>query len=223
MVRRRKQQKKYLIWNIKDVLLILKGIVEYENERGFRYNSDWDIFYGYTKDLINIRFSKKQLMEEVNKLKMRFNFYSQRSKDGKQLSFTNSYEKELFRLSTIIWAKNETEDASSENRQDQAKVLVLNKDVPLVEQKQVNDTRIDKDKSEELGGMDEFDALQDALEASTSFQSVGKTQQKMLFQNLKTLGAQRRKELAGEWKALLNEEMELHMQKLTFLAKLPCA
>ncbi|CAF2167225.1 unnamed protein product [Brassica napus] len=214
---RRKQQKKYLIWNIKDVLLILKGIVEYENERGFRYNSDWDIFYGYTKDLINIRFSKKQLMEEVNKLKMRFNFYSQRSKDGKQLSFTNSYEKELFRLSTIIWAKNETEDASSENRQDQAK------DVPLVEQKQVNDTRIDKDKSEELGGMDEFDALQDALEASTSFQSVGKTQQKMLFQNLKTLGAQRRKELAGEWKALLNEEMELHMQKLTFLAKLPCA
>ena len=148
MVRRRKQQKKYLIWNINDVLLILKvstyslptvyfvlvlltfffsfnvekGIVEYENERGFRYNSDWDIFYGYTKDLINIPFSKKQLMEEVKKLKMRFNFYSQRSKDGKQFSFTNSYDKELFRLSTIIWAKNETEDASSENRQDQAKV-----------------------------------------------------------------------------------------------------
>lgn len=46
IVRRRKQQKKYLIWNMKDVLLILKGIVEYENERGFRYNSDWDIFYG---------------------------------------------------------------------------------------------------------------------------------------------------------------------------------
>ena len=99
-----------------------KGIAEYENERGFRYNSDWDIFYGYTKDLINIPFSKKQLMEEVKKLKMRFNFYSQRSKDGKQFSFTNSYEKELFRLSTIIWAKNETEDTFSENRQDQAKV-----------------------------------------------------------------------------------------------------
>uniref|UniRef100_A0A0D3D5U0 Glabrous enhancer-binding protein-like DBD domain-containing protein n=1 Tax=Brassica oleracea var. oleracea TaxID=109376 RepID=A0A0D3D5U0_BRAOL len=217
IVRRRKQQKKYLIWNMNDVLLILKGIVEYENERGFRYNSDWDIFYGYTKDLINIPFSKKQLMEEVKKLKMRFNFYSQRSKDGKQFSFTNSYEKELFRLSTIIWAKNETEDTFSENRQDQAK------DVPLVKQKRVNDTRMDKDKSEELGVMDEFDALQDALEASTSFQILGKTQQKMLFQNLKTLGAQRRKELAGEWKSLLNEEMELHMKKLTFFAQLSCA
>lgn len=34
---------------------------------------------------------------------------------------------------------------------------------------------------------------------------------------MKTFGAQRRKELAGDWKALLNEEMELHMQKLTFL------
>ena len=88
-----------------------------------------------------------------------------------------------------------------------------------MEQKRVNDTRMDKDKSEELGGMDEFDALQDALEASTSFQSVGKTKQKMLFQDLKTLGAQRRKELAGEWKALLNEEMELHMKKLTLLPK----
>ncbi|KAF3590808.1 hypothetical protein DY000_02023068 [Brassica cretica] len=186
IVRRRKQQKKYLIWNMNDVLLILK-------------------------DLINIPFSKKQLMEEVKKLKMRFNFYSQRSKDGKQFSFTNSYEKELFRLSTIIWAKNETEDTFSENRQDQAK------------QKRVNDTRMDKDKSEELGVMDEFDALQDALEASTSFQILGKTQQKMLFQNLKTLGAQRRKELAGEWKSLLNEEMELHMKKLTFFAQLSCA
>lgn len=96
--------------------------MEYENERGFRYNSDWDIFYGYTKDLINIPFSKKQLMEQVKKLKMRFEFYFQRSNVGKQLCFTNSYEKELFRLSTIIWAKNETEDAFSENRQDQAKV-----------------------------------------------------------------------------------------------------
>ncbi|CAN6872264.1 unnamed protein product [Brassica oleracea] len=110
---------------------------------------------------------------------MRFNFYSQRSKDGKQFSFTNSYEKELFRLSTIIWAKNETEDTFSENRQDQAKVN--SDDVPLVKQKRVNDTRMDKDKSEELGVMDEFDALQDALEASTSFQFLGKTQQKMLF------------------------------------------
>ncbi|WZZ71718.1 hypothetical protein YC2023_083088 [Brassica napus] len=190
-------------------------------------------FMANTKDLINIPFSKKQLMEEVKKLKMRFNFYSQRSKDGKQFSFTNSYEKELFRLSTIIWAKNETEDTFSENRQDQAKrmlaallILILGscfEQGPLVKQKRVNDTRMDKDKSEELGVMDEFDALQDALEASTSFQILGKTQQKMLFQNLKTLGAQRRKELAGEWKSLLNEEMELHMKKLTFFAQLSCA
>lgn len=99
----------------------------------------------------------------------------------------------------------------------------MNKGVPLVDQKRVNDTRKDKDVSQDLGGMDEFYVLQDALEAATSFQSLGKTQQKMLFQNLETLGAQRRKELAGEWKALLNEEMELHIKKLTFLGKLPCA
>ncbi|KAL0866643.1 hypothetical protein Bca101_045761 [Brassica carinata] len=77
------------------------------------------------------------------------------------------------RLATIIWAKNETEDAFSENRLDQAK------DVPLVEQKRVNDTRMDKDKREEQGGTDEFNVLQDALEAATSFQSLGKTQRKM--------------------------------------------
>ncbi|KAL0725087.1 hypothetical protein Bca4012_039686 [Brassica carinata] len=112
-------------------------------------------------------------MEQVKKLKMRFDFYLERSKDGIQLSFTNSYEKELFRLATIIWAKNETEDAFSENRLDQAK------DVPLVEQKRVNDTRMDKDKREEQGGTDEFNVLQDALEAATSFQSLGKTQRKM--------------------------------------------
>ncbi|KAF2593730.1 hypothetical protein F2Q70_00043710 [Brassica cretica] len=129
MVRRRKQQKKYLIWNINDVLLILKGI-----QIQFRLGYLLWLYQGLDKHTL-----------------------LQKATHGRDCA-------------TIIWAKNETEDASSENRQDQAK-------------------------------------------------SVGKTKQKMLFQDLKTLGAQRRKELAGEWKALLNEEMELHMKKLTLLTK----
>uniref|UniRef100_A0A1J3JLD1 Glabrous enhancer-binding protein-like DBD domain-containing protein n=1 Tax=Noccaea caerulescens TaxID=107243 RepID=A0A1J3JLD1_NOCCA len=72
----------------------------------------------------------------------------------------------------------------------------------------------EKEKSEEDG------VLQDALEALTLFQSLGKCQQNMMLQNLKNLGEQKRRELSDEWKALFYEEMKLKIKILGFSAKL---
>ncbi|KAG5410973.1 hypothetical protein IGI04_007292, partial [Brassica rapa subsp. trilocularis] len=321
---KKKKKKKALasssrIWNEEDELTVLKGLVEYQAQKGNEPKSNWGDFYRFVGGSITGKFSKEQVLTKIRKLKAKFIANMQKANTSKSEAFllsksiwgpqsesdqsadhtksgeemanhepsnnevtkadfegneeswvvrdafetmvskglsdyqkklqleklmnlgsckrrelsdewkelcaeerllnavasrdlrvsktlrvplllysnqNNSYEKELFRLSTIIWAKNETEDASSENRQDQAKVLVLNKDVPLVEQKRVNDTRIDiKIRARKCRENSTEDAVSE----------------------LKTFGAQRRKELAGDWKALLNEEMELHMQKLTFL------
>ncbi|CAH8354266.1 unnamed protein product [Eruca vesicaria subsp. sativa] len=235
MLRRRKQPKKNttpflysssptskMIWTKNHELVILKGIVDYEKEKGFSYRRDWDVFYGYVKGLIDADFSKAQLVNKVKKLKKRFSDINARSKDGKGLSFTSTDDEQVFMLLKNIWGKNETECASNEDMQeeDQPKeVIVSVKDVPCADHEP---TRMEKeDKCEEEDGVvDEFCVLQDALEGMTVFKTFGKNQQKMLCRNLKNLPAQRKKELTDEWKALFDEEMELNIKKLSFSAKL---
>lgn len=101
-----------------------KGIVDYENETALSYRSDWDAFYRYVKDTVEANFSKKQLINKVKNLKRSFTYNQSRSNDGKELSFTDTDDDEIFKLSMIIWAKNETEYVSNEGM-DQAKVSVL--------------------------------------------------------------------------------------------------
>ncbi|ESQ52261.1 hypothetical protein EUTSA_v10016755mg [Eutrema salsugineum] len=100
-------------------------------------------------------------------------------------------------------------------------------DVPDVEHEPVSDITLENGKGEdeegEEAGVDEMATLQDALEAMTWYQSFGQYQQNRLRQNLKNIGAQRRKELADEWKALLGEEMRLYARKLTLAARLASA
>lgn len=97
-----------------------KGILDYEDERGVSYGSDWDGFHGYMKDLMNGFFTKSQLSNKVWKMKTRFRENKARSDDGKGLSFTNTHDEEIFKFSKFVWAENETYCAdSSENMQEQ--------------------------------------------------------------------------------------------------------
>ncbi|VVB02312.1 unnamed protein product [Arabis nemorensis] len=77
----------------------------------------------------------------------------------------------------------------------------------------------EKEKKSEEDGVDEFCVLQDAFEAIL-FPTLGKTHQKLLLHNLRNLKDEKRKELSGEWKALLVEEVQLYIKKLAFSSKL---
>ncbi|KAG7573818.1 GLABROUS1 enhancer-binding protein family [Arabidopsis suecica] len=325
MLRRRKQLKttktplslsysaSKMNWSKNDELVILGGIVDYENETKLSYRSDWDAFYRYIKDSVEAKFSRKQLIDKVKSLKRKFTYNQGRSNDGEELSFTNTDDDEIFKLSLIIWAENETENVSNENmdqakdvpsgekegsdvpcaeqervsieidngekeKLDQAKDVPCeeqenndvpceeqenkdvpceeqeDKDVPSVEQERVSieidngaqemseeddvdelgdmedtldsgisfhslDNNGEKEKSEE-DGVVELGVLQEVLKADNFFQSLGRYQQKLLLQNLENIGAEKRKELIDEWKALFVEELQLSIKKLTFTAKL---
>ncbi|KAJ4903728.1 GLABROUS1 enhancer-binding protein-like 2 [Raphanus sativus] len=78
----------------------------------------------------------------------------------------------------------------------------------------------ERDQEGEGDGVDEFCDLREVLEMGTLFQSLGGYEKKMLVQNLKNLGAQRRKELTDEWKSLLDEELRLKIKKQSFSTKL---
>ncbi|XP_023635168.1 GLABROUS1 enhancer-binding protein-like 3 isoform X2 [Capsella rubella] len=193
-------------WTETDMLLILRGIVKYQNETKLSYSSDWSGVYDLIRGSMESDFSKRQLQNKILKLKWRFEEYQTRSNDGRSLSFANALDKQIFRLSWAIWGQNKTKSAFSENKMDQSKVRVS---------KAIDDGEIDK--SEDLN------VLQEALEVAASFQSFGKYQQKSLLRNLKNLGATQRKELTDEWKALLAEEMQLSVKKQSFYAKLVTA
>ncbi|KAL9301850.1 GLABROUS1 enhancer-binding protein-like 3 [Arabidopsis thaliana] len=124
-------------WSKNDELVILGGIVDYENETKLSYRSDWDALYRYIKDCVEAKFSKIQLINKVKNMKRKFTYNQGRSNHGEQLSFTNTDDDEIFKLSLIIWDKNESEYVSNENI-DQAKDVPSGEpetnDVPCEEQ-----------------------------------------------------------------------------------------
>ncbi|XP_010436055.1 PREDICTED: GLABROUS1 enhancer-binding protein-like 3 [Camelina sativa] len=187
-------------WTITEELLILK-------ETKASYMSDWNAVYDRIRGSMESDFSKRQLQNKIEKMKLRFRDYQTRSSAGKRLSFTNAHDKQVFRLSMAIWGEienNKTKSASNENiNMDQRKVWVSN----------ATDDG-EKDKSEDLN------VLQEALEVAASFRSLGNHQQRSLLRNLKNLGATQRKELTHEWKALLAQDMQLGIKKQSFYAKL---
>ncbi|KFK32447.1 hypothetical protein AALP_AA6G243000, partial [Arabis alpina] len=124
-------------------------------------------------------------------------------------------------------------DSETESESGSYEILGQAKDVPNMEHERVRNTSMetesdnsDKEESEEdesdnsdkeESEEDELCVLQDALEATSFFSGY---QQKLLLSNLKKLKAKKINELSDEWKALLNEELQLKIKKLIFASKL---
>ncbi|XP_019086366.1 PREDICTED: GLABROUS1 enhancer-binding protein-like 1 [Camelina sativa] len=85
-----------------------------------------------------------------------------------------------------------------------------------------NDMEVVKgDKEKKSDEEDDLCVLKEALEAAvtTSFQGLSQYQKNLMFQNLKNLGAETRKELTDGWKELSVEVLRLNAKKQTFFAK----
>ncbi|CAL9223984.1 unnamed protein product, partial [Arabidopsis halleri] len=187
-------------WTQTEELLILEGIVDYQNETKLSYTSDWNAVYDRIRDSMVSDFSKAQLTNKILKLKLRFGDNQERSIAGKGLSFTNTNDEQVFKLSKIIWGKNITTKSASNEIMDQTKERVIDDG--------------EKEKCEDLN------VLQEAFQVATSFRRLGNYQQKSLLRNLKNLGDTPRKELTDEWNALVAEDMQLGIKKQSFYAKL---
>ncbi|CAL9223982.1 unnamed protein product, partial [Arabidopsis halleri] len=207
-----------MTWSKEDEISILSGILDYQEESKSSYNQKYDAFYDYIREYMKLDFSKQQLIDKVKKLKKRFRENQARSNDGKELSFTDTDEEEVFELSKSIWAEKETERAYEENK-GQTK-----ENVPCAERERTSNanTEINNGEKEknEVDGVDDLSVLLGALEAATSFQSLNENLQKFLRRNMKNVGANQRKELIDEWKTLLADDMQLDIKKLTFSAKI---
>ncbi|VVB01956.1 unnamed protein product [Arabis nemorensis] len=135
-----------ITWTKNDELLILRGIVDYEDVTKLSYRSDWDGFYSYIKGSIVSDFSKVQLRSKTRKLKKRSTDNLAKSDDGKGPTFTNIDDDEIFKLSMIIWRKNNETECDPNVNMDQAKQdeqinenVEQAKDLTHVEHEQINE------------------------------------------------------------------------------------
>ncbi|KAG7548760.1 GLABROUS1 enhancer-binding protein family [Arabidopsis suecica] len=138
-------------WTKTEELLILEGIVDYQNETKLSYTSDWNAVYDRIRDSMESDFTKAQLTDKILKLKLRFGDNQARSITGKGLSCTNSDDEQVYQLSKIIWGKNITTKSASNEIMDQTKV---------------SDDG-EKEKCED------WNVLQEALEVAASFLRLG--------------------------------------------------
>ncbi|KAG7611461.1 hypothetical protein ISN44_As05g035570, partial [Arabidopsis suecica] len=121
---------------------------------------------------------------------------------------------EASKMPTIIISDLESEtECASEESIDKIKTVTRCKQ--LLNYNNMETDNGDKEKSEE----DDLCALKDALEAVILFQGLSEYQKKLMFQNLKNLGAETIKELIDEWKELNVEELNLNIKKQTFFTK----
>ncbi|CAG7901530.1 unnamed protein product [Brassica rapa] len=183
------------IWNEEDELTVLKGLVDYQAQKGIEPKSNWSDFYrflGGGGSFITGKFSKEQVLSKIRKLKAKFIASMHKG---------NTSQSEAFLLSKSIWGLlNESHQSAEE---------------------MANHEPSSNDVTEaHFEGNDESSwAVRDAFETMVS-KGLSDYQKKLQLQKLMNLGSAKRKELSDEWNELCAEEVKLNIKRLKFSAML---
>ncbi|KAL0694781.1 hypothetical protein Bca4012_061961 [Brassica carinata] len=221
--KKKKKKKKTLgsssrIWNEDDEVTVLKGLVDYQAEKGNEPNSNWADFYRFLGDSITARFSKDQVLTKIRKLKAKFIASMQKG---------NTSKSEAFLLSKEIWGgPNESDQSDNHGKSGEE----MANDEPSNEvtkaefegksgEEMANDEPSNEVTKAEFEGNDESWALRDAFETMVS-SGLSDYQKKLQLEKLMNLGSGKRKELSDEWKELCAEEVKLNIKKFKFSAML---
>ncbi|CAF1968481.1 unnamed protein product [Brassica napus] len=184
------------IWNEEDELTVLKGLVDYQAQKGIEPRSNWADFYRFLGGgSITGKFSKEQVLSKIRKLKAKLIASMQKG---------NTSQSEAFLLSKRIWGlQNESDQSANHAKSDEemANHEPSNNEV----------TKADNDESSW--------AVRDAFETMVS-KGLSDYQKKLQLEKLMNLGSGKRRELSDEWNELCAEEVQLNIKRLKFSAML---
>ncbi|KAG2265894.1 hypothetical protein Bca52824_072973 [Brassica carinata] len=184
------------IWNEEDELTVLKGLVDYQAQKGIEPRSNWADFYRFLGGgSITGKFSKEQVLSKIRKLKAKLIASMQKG---------NTSQSEAFLLSKRIWGlQNESDQSANHTKsaEEMANHEPSNNEV----------TKADNDESSS--------AVRDAFETMVS-KGLSDYQKKLQLEKLMNLGSGKRKELSDEWNELCAEEVKLNIKRLKFSAML---
>ncbi|XP_022544427.1 GLABROUS1 enhancer-binding protein isoform X1 [Brassica napus] len=186
------------IWNEEDELTVLKGLVDYQAQKGIEPKSNWSDFYRFLLGgggSITGKFSKEQVLSKIRKLKAKF---------IASIQTGNTSQSEAFLLSKSIWGLQNESDQSTKSPEEMANHEASNNEV----------TEADFEGNDESSW-----AVRDAFETMVS-KGLSDYQKKLQLQKLMNLGSAKRKELSDEWNELCAEEVKLNIKRLKFSAML---
>ncbi|OIT02912.1 PREDICTED: probable transcription factor At4g00390 [Nicotiana attenuata] len=86
------------LWSDEDEIAVLEGMLEYASARNISPSVDYNAFYIFVKDQLQVEVSKNQLKDKVNNLKSKF-----MKNVAKRGAFSKPHEENLFKLSQRIW------------------------------------------------------------------------------------------------------------------------
>ncbi|CAN7127217.1 unnamed protein product [Brassica rapa subsp. narinosa] len=185
------------IWNEEDELTVLKGLVDYQAQKGIEPKSNWSDFYRFLLGgggSITGKFSKEQVLSKIRKLKAKFIASMHKG---------NTSQSEAFLLSKSIWGLlNESHHSTKSPEMDNHEPS--NNEV----------TEADFEGNDESSW-----AVRDAFETMVS-KGLSDYQKKLQLEKLMNLGSAKRKELSDEWNELCAEEVKLNIKRLKFSAML---
>ncbi|GMH11045.1 hypothetical protein Nepgr_012886 [Nepenthes gracilis] len=108
------------LWSEDDEIAILKGMLDFQTEKGMDPYSDSAAFHEFIKSSLSVDVTRNQLMDKGRRMKKKFKNNVERGENGKDPVFSKPHEQKSFALSKKIWGsfgytKNNNSDGAEEN------------------------------------------------------------------------------------------------------------
>ncbi|XP_011016051.1 PREDICTED: nucleolin-like [Populus euphratica] len=91
------------IWSDEDEIVILKGMIEFQNEKGKNSTADTGDFYGFVKESLCFNASNNQFVNKIRMLKKKYFTDVEKNESGKYETFKKPHDLECVELAKKIW------------------------------------------------------------------------------------------------------------------------
>lgn len=208
------------LWSEDDEVAILKGMIDYQNEKGSDPWANLEAFLRFIKENLHVDVNKDQLKSKIKRLKSKYHGNVEKGKDfvGKE------HDSRIFDLSKKIWGAhknnnnngvamaNESAEKKRKPVTTQSKKMIAalelpNDDVKVEKARLPNvDAKSDSSRSD-LSFVDELLSHGKALSIPEGLKDVMK-------EGLAMVGSEKIKELESSWRELQEEELRLYVKKV---------
>lgn len=91
------------IWSDEDEIVILNGMIEFQNEKGKNSSADTGDFYGFVKESLCFNASNNQFANKIRMLKKKYFTDVEKNESGKYETFSKPHDLECVELAKKIW------------------------------------------------------------------------------------------------------------------------
>ncbi|XP_016580681.2 STOREKEEPER protein [Capsicum annuum] len=232
------------LWSEDDQVAILKGMVEYKQEKGTEPNADMSAFYEFIRGKLQADVSKSQLSDKIRRLKKKF---MTSVKDGEQPGFSKTQDWLVYEYSNQIWgapSNNIVKENVSSSANGKAKKAAADAVKKIAEPKKSskvstlnkakdNEKREDEEKEKKVAAIevvkedivndDKQDFQSKYPRLAASFESLGGMS--MIYPNgtswlkekMSSIASDKAKVLEEKWKKLDDAEAALILKRLDLI------